>query len=124
MIDGFLCALLPEIKKKFIRPEANMYTMLALKEQKNASKGFKFAIESVDETFQQSNRLSGAMQEWKVYFSGKHKLYGFKLEVAVRPKGLTCWCSKQYPGSVSDINIMFHSAKHHMYRLEKSAEDN
>ena len=50
-------------------------------------KNFPFCLEAIDVTFQQANRSSGSMQVGKVYFSGEHKFYGFKFEVAVRLSG-------------------------------------
>ena len=45
------------------------------------------------------------MQESKVYFWGKHKLYGFKVEVSIRSKGIDYGFSKLYIASVSDSKI-------------------
>ena len=59
----------------------------------------------------------------KLYFSGKHKLYGFKVEAAVRPNGIASAFSKHYPGSISDISIMYDRIQSHKYRLEKSDEE-
>ena len=63
------------------------------------------------------------MQEEKVYFSGKHKLYGFKVEVAVRPNGIVSASSNRYPGSISDISIMYDRIHSHKCRLEKRDEE-
>ena len=122
LVIGFLQVILPEVKRRFIEPVADMYTMCALQEDKKDFKDFSFAIEAIDVAFQQSNRPSGNMQEGKVYFSGKHKLYGYKMEVAVRPNGLASWCSKHYPGSVSDIGILTEGIQDHLRRVRKSTE--
>ncbi|ETM35310.1 hypothetical protein L914_17756 [Phytophthora nicotianae] len=42
---------------------------------------------ATDVTFQQSNRPSGSMAESMPWYSAKHKLYGFKVEVSVNPRG-------------------------------------
>lgn len=43
----------------------------------------------MDSRFQEANRTGGLdFAEAKQYFSNKHKLYGFKCEVAVLPNGL------------------------------------
>lgn len=55
---------------------------------------------------QQINRTSGHMQEGKVYFSGKHKLYGLKVDLSVLPVGRTVMCTNHYPRSVSDVTSM------------------
>lgn len=48
-------------------------------------KDFPAAICLTDVTFQQANRLRGNMQERKVYFCSKHRLYSYKVEVSNSP---------------------------------------
>lgn len=43
---------------------------------------------ATDVTFQQANCPSVNIQEEKKYYSGKHKLYGFKVEVSVLANSL------------------------------------
>ena len=64
---------------------------------------FPEAPYAADVTFQQPFRPSGAISEGKLYFSGKHKLYGVKNEVSVLSNGLAATCSSHYPNSVSDF---------------------
>ncbi len=59
----------------------------------------------------------------KVYYSGKHKLYGYKVEVAVRANGIASALSRHYSGSVSDINIMSRQSLQHAEILKKKEED-
>jgi len=86
-------------------------------------KTFNFAIDAVDVTFQQANRPTGNHSESKVYYSGKHHLYGYKLEVCVRPNGLASDVSRHYPGSVADISIMSDRVSIHRARLQKTGSD-
>eukprot|EP00171_Calliarthron_tuberculosum_P022852 IDg22852t1 len=102
---------------------ADVCSMTHLQEQGNTFKNYKYAVEAIDVTFQQTNRPFGNMAEGKKYFSGKHKLYGYKVEVSVRPNGLAAAYSKHYPGSVSDITILTKRMEEHKWRLEKSEED-
>ena len=44
------------------------------------------------------------MQEGKRNFSGKHKMYGYKMEVAGLPNGFAAACNSHFPGS--DISIL------------------
>ena len=97
----------------------HMYSMSALRSNKTQFKYFPYALEAIDVTFQEANRPSGNMQEGKKYFSGKHKLYGFKTEVTVRPNGIAVACSQHFPGSVSDLHIMQRMSEAHEDRLEK-----
>ena len=53
------------------------------------------------------------MKEGKFYFSGKHKIYGRKVEVSVLPNRLALHCSKIYPGSVSDLTILNNGMDEH-----------
>ena len=59
------------------------------------------------------------MQEVKAYFPRKRKLYGYKVEVAVRPVGIGSDFRKHYPRSVSDILILYDRIKNRKHRLEK-----
>ena len=97
--------------------------MSELQENSKLFKNFPFCLEAVDVTFQQANRPSGNMQEGKVYFSGKHRLYGYKVEVAVRPSGIASDFSRHCPGSSSDVSILYDRIKNHKCRLEKREEE-
>ena len=73
-------------------------TMNSKMDENRLFKHFPFCIEAGGVTFQRSNRPSGNMQEGKNFFSGKHRLHGYKFEVAVRPIGFASAFSSQYPG--------------------------
>ena len=110
--------------KRFVRKYDERFSLNEMDENNQLFKHFPFCLEAIDVTVQQSNRPSGNMQEGKVYFSGKHKLYGFKVEVAVRPNGFASAFSKHYPGSTSDLNIMHDRLEIHRRRLQKRDEEN
>ena len=78
---------------------------------------------AVDVTFQQSKCPSGSLQEGKKYFSGKHKLYGYKVEVCVLPIGIAVHCTSHYPGSVEDIDIFYKNADFHDVAVLKSKNE-
>ena len=99
--------------------------MKDLKDAYETFNNFPEALYSVDVTFQQSFPPSGAIQEGKLYFSGKHKLYGIKMEVSVLPNGQAISCSDHYPSSVSDFEIIQRRIGIHKLLLAKnSAESN
>eukprot|EP00171_Calliarthron_tuberculosum_P021823 IDg21823t1 len=123
MIVCFMRVLASRVDQLFVQDVGNNFTMAHLREKKRTFKSCEFAVEAIDVTFQQANRPSGNMQEGKVYFSGKHKLYGYKVEVAVRSNGLASAYSKHYAGSVSDITILTKRIEEHRLRLEKGDED-
>lgn len=74
---------------------------------------FPYAIEDVDETFQQSNRPNGNHTESK---AGKHHLYGNKVEISVRTNGVASSYSRNYPESVA-------VRSDHKIRLQKAAAE-
>lgn len=55
----------------------------------------------------------------KFIFSGKHRLFGLKVEVHVLHNGLATFCSPHRPGSKSDISIMHDMAIDHENALQK-----
>lgn len=86
-------------------------------------RNFAEALYAVDVTFQQSFRPSGAIEEGKLYLSGKHKLYGLKVEVAVLPNGIGLACSAHHPGSASDFEIMHCRREIHLSLLKKKEDE-
>ena len=67
------------------------------------------------------------MQEGKVCYSGKHKIYGYVGEVSVR-NGLAVGCSRQHPESLSEIdslskNLRFYNAVSPETETEMEVDD-
>lgn len=85
-------------------------------------KKYKMCRYATDMTFQQSFTPGGSIQEVIEYFYGKHKLYGFTVEVSVLTNGLAIGVNEPYPGSVLDIDILFDMISFHDDVLEKSGE--
>ena len=106
----------------FVVETAEVYTMDDALENKVFFSHFKCARYATDVTLQQSNRPSGNMQEGKVYFSGKQKLSGLKVEVSVLRNGLAIECTKHYPGSTADVEIFYQNVNFHVAALVKSDE--
>lgn len=123
LILGFIRAASPVLSGICVTPISQSYSMEGLREENTMFKNFPVAIEAIDITFQQASSPSGNMLEGKRYFSGKHKLYGYKIEVAVRPNGLASAFSAHRPGSVSDIAIMTQRVEEHTFRAEKFGAD-
>ncbi len=123
LISGFINKLVDACVTHFVTRVSKQSTMSALCEQETMFESFRFALEAIDGTFQEANRSSGNIQERKLYLSVKHKLYGYKVEVAVRPNGLASAFSPHYPGSVSDIKIMSRRTAKHQERLLKRGDD-
>lgn len=79
--------------------------MRQLSSQGKQFRNHSHALCATDVTFQQTNRQSRNHQESKLYFSAKHMLYGFKVEVSVLLNGLAIGSSLQRPGSISDLTM-------------------
>lgn len=62
------------------------------------------------------------MQEGKVCFFGKHKIYGFKVKISVLSSGVAVSCIKHYPDSVSDLEVFQNNRRFHPSNLEKIGE--
>ena len=86
-------------------------------------KTFKFCRYATDVTFYQGYWPSGTMEEGEKYFSGKHKIYGYKVEVSVLLKGLAIGCSNRCQGSVTDIDIMGKMKEFHIDAMSKKDGD-
>ena len=63
------------------------------------------------------------MQEGGILIFGKHKLYGFKFEEAVRPNGMASAFSRHHPESVSDLSILLGGIDGHLKSTEKQEDD-
>jgi len=123
VIIKFLNIISPHLYEKFVESVQAKYTWKKIYNDKTHFKHFNFAVDAVDVTFQQANRPLGNHTEAKVYYSGKHHLYGYKLEVSVRPNGLASDCSEHYPGSVTDISIMSERVQIHRKRVTKKSDE-
>ncbi|RHY03775.1 hypothetical protein DYB36_007554 [Aphanomyces astaci] len=74
--------------------------MQALAESEFRFKYFPVAWYAMDITFQQTNVPTGACKEKKLYYSGKHSLYGHEVEVSVVTNGFAIDCTKFYKGNL------------------------
>lgn len=119
LMHNFITATHKHIYEELVVNFTSSYTVSKLKVSKSAFKSFPYARYATDVTFQQCFRPAGSMQEGKIFFSGKHKLYGLKVEVSVLPNGLAAFCSPHYPGSKSDISIMHDMENEHQSASKK-----
>jgi hypothetical protein len=84
---------------------------------------FPYALYALDVKFQPAFRPGGRFGEQMRYFSGKHKLYGFKIECAVIRPGIAVHVSRHYPGSTSDLNICLKNLPVHQDLLRKTEHE-
>lgn len=120
LITSFVRLVSPFAYQSFVTEVSKIHTMENMIENDQQFGNFKCARYATDVTFQQSFRPSGNIAEGKRYFSGKHKLYGYKVEASVLPNGLAIGCSGHYPGSVSDFEIFQSNREFHEEELRKS----
>ena len=93
------------LHEQYVQYQANKETMTTLSGVGRLFKHFPVARYPTDVTFQPSLGPSGRLEESKKYFSGKHKQYGYKIEVSVLLNGMAIGCREHEPGSVSDLTM-------------------
>ena len=123
IISGFINMLAPHLYETCVRKLEEKWTVAKLRSSNTTFQHFHMARYATDVTFQQSYRPSGSMAEGKKYFSGKHKLYGYKVEVSVLPNGFAIGCTKHHPGSVADLEIFRHNRIFHEEATRKYVTD-
>ena len=89
----------------------------------NTFKNYPYALYAHDVKFQVAYRPTGAFNEQKRYFSGKHKLYGYKVECSVVLPGIAIHVSNHYPGAASDLTIAVDNKTKHEEMLKKTSEE-
>ena len=92
----------------FVIDIAKEFTMTELMEQHQLFHNFSKALYAVDVTFQQLCRPICAISKGKIFFGGKHILYGVKFKVKVLPNCLAVSCSNHCPGSAFSFEIIQH----------------
>ena len=103
----------------FVEKVGELHTMADLQKSQQTFKAFPEARYATDVTFQHAFRPSGSIEKGKRYFSGKHKLYGYKVEISVMSDGLALGMTAHYPGSVSDFEILQRNRDWHLNELAK-----
>ncbi|ETV77449.1 hypothetical protein H257_08866 [Aphanomyces astaci] len=82
---------------------------------------FPYALYAVDVKSQPSLRPTVRFAEQKHYLSGKHHLYGYKIEAAVSPDERCVAMSNAHPGFVHDLTFLHTRREPHTTNLTKSA---
>ncbi|KAF0707424.1 Aste57867_6616 [Aphanomyces stellatus] len=109
----------PLLTSELIRPPS-------MQVQRNADKlfpRFPEALYATDVKFQPAHRPTGTFMDAKRYFSGKHKLNGFKIEASVIYPGKYVLVSDHAPSSVSDLTMFMQRLDIHTSALKKSCDD-
>ncbi|ETV95585.1 hypothetical protein H310_11020 [Aphanomyces invadans] len=119
----YLDVLHPFLYRKFVEAAAEKWRMTRLASMNQRFVNFPHARYATDVTFQQTNIPSGSYAEKKLFFSGKHHLYGHKVEMSVLPNGLAIYCSAFAKGSVLDKAIFEGNVEFHRINLAKKGSD-
>ncbi|ETO80708.1 hypothetical protein F444_04824 [Phytophthora nicotianae P1976] len=121
MILSFAEVVSPYLYEKYVVSAAGKFTMEALVLVGNTFRNYPSARYATDVTFQQSNMPTGQIKERRAYYSAKHHLHGYKVEVSELPNGLALNCTAHYPGSEADIQIFRKNHEFHLQHLLKSS---
>jgi hypothetical protein len=119
MVNRMITLVEPVLSEKFIKT----ITMSDARRTDKTFRYYKYALYATDVKFQPANRPTGRFMEQKHYFSGKHKLYGYKTEYSVAMPGVAVNMTKHYPGSVSDLRICEENLSTHKDMLAKTQVD-
>ncbi|RHY26381.1 hypothetical protein DYB32_007665 [Aphanomyces invadans] len=119
----YLALLHPFLYRKFVEAPAEKWTVTRLASMNQRFVNFPHARHATDVTFQQTNIPSGSYAEKQLFFSGKHHLYGHKVEMFVLLNGLAIDCSSFAKGSVSDKAIFDGNVEFHRINLAKKGSE-
>ncbi|RHY23469.1 hypothetical protein DYB32_009185 [Aphanomyces invadans] len=119
----FLQALHTFLVKKYVTNVAEKWTMKHIVLTGNQFTNFPHARYATDVAFQRTNIPVGSYAEKKLYYSGKHSLYGHKVEVSVVPSGFAIDCTAHFKGSVSYKTIFDANLGFHLCHLSKQADE-
>ncbi|KAG3163046.1 hypothetical protein PI126_g5722 [Phytophthora idaei] len=122
-ITGFIRAIAPRLYDGWVAEKAQEETMRMLITSGNTFVYHPCALYTSDVTFQQANRPAGSMAEVLPFYSAKHKLYGYKVEVSVSPRGFAINCTEHARGNTPDITMFRHNEDFHHATRRKSNED-
>ncbi|RQM29211.1 hypothetical protein B5M09_011706 [Aphanomyces astaci] len=120
---GYIKAVHPFFMRSYVAQLAEQWSMKNLIASGNQFKNFPFARYATDVTFQQTNTPCGSYAEKKHYYSGKHSLYGHKVEISVVPNGFAIFCTEHYKGSISDKTIFDENVDVHKAGLAKQQDE-
>lgn len=123
LITKFIEQVSDHLYDLFVEKWGQDLTMTKMIRRDQTFRHFPVARYATDVTFQLAYRPSGNVQEGSLYYSGKHKAYGYKVECSVLPNGICIGSSKHYPGSKSDIEIMRTMEEFHLTQSEKGTQE-
>ncbi|GMF34288.1 unnamed protein product [Phytophthora fragariaefolia] len=121
MVSVFAEIVSPYLYDKYVVSAADKFSMEMLVLGGNTFRHYPSARYATDVTFQQSNMPTGQMKEHHAYYSAKHHIHSYKVEVSVLLNGLALICTPHYPGSETDIEIFRNNHEFHLQNLLKNS---
>ncbi|ETN07712.1 hypothetical protein PPTG_13041 [Phytophthora nicotianae INRA-310] len=123
MIRGIMDVVSPFLYEAFVESVNDKWTLGMIVCSGHAFQNFPYARYATDVIFQQTNKPAGNMNEINPYYSGKHHLYGYKVEVSVLRNGFDVNCTDHTGGSTHDAAIFKDNVAFHARAMRKQ-EDN
>ncbi|ETP14257.1 hypothetical protein F441_10791 [Phytophthora nicotianae CJ01A1] len=119
MVTKFATVLSPFLYETLVASALERFPMKKLVLGGQAFTNYPYARYATAVTFQQSNMPAGRMQERALYYSKKHHLNGYKVEVSVLFNGQAVNCTQHFPGNTGDIDVFRRNAEFHLQALCK-----
>lgn len=88
-------------------------------EKKERFQHYPCALYTTDVQLHHANSPQGNQHESKLYYSGIHHLYGYRVKILVSPLGRAVHVSPHYPGSKADSNIFRRELEKHKRNTKK-----
>ena len=98
-------------------------TMADLREKGATFENFPYARHATDVHFVHANRPIRGFEEARPYFSGKHYLYGLKVECSVVPTGQAVNWTHHHRGGMHDKDICEINLPYHRHSTKKTATE-
>ncbi|GMF45885.1 unnamed protein product [Phytophthora fragariaefolia] len=120
---SFIRAVVPRLYDDWVSEKAQEENMRKLVTSGHTFVHHPYALYATDVTFQHANRPAGSMTEALPFYSAKHKLYGYKVEVSVSPRGFAINCTVRARGNTADITIFRRNEAFHHTTHRKTDDD-
>ncbi|OWY99178.1 hypothetical protein PHMEG_00029871 [Phytophthora megakarya] len=119
VVTKFIKMLAPKVYVDYVEERCDQATMRMARTKDKTFRNYPCALYAVDVTFQQSWRPGGSISENGKFYSGKHHLYGLKVEVSVDSRGFAINCSHHEPGATHDITMFKENKAFHLQKIKK-----
>ncbi|KAF0687250.1 Aste57867_20979 [Aphanomyces stellatus] len=104
-MEKIVMRIMTLVEPVLTRLQVRIPSMTAQRSSGKLFMGYPEALYATDVKFQPAYHPSGNFMDAKRYFSGKHHLYGYKIEASVAYPGTYVLLSSHAPASVSDMTM-------------------